>query len=926
MRAKGFLKFLLIFTAVAVVLVAVTVGLYLKVLPWAISEPKTLTGIENILSKMLDAEVKIIEPSLKTEWSPNVYLKAKSFTIGKNGEKLLELKNPDTEISFANILSKNIIIKKINTDYLNANLSSILELSPFKQQNQTQENGWSADIFKSEMNVSRAQVFYQIDKENSVKINAQGVKISDDEVKKTVSYDINLNLCRDKKFCLDVSTRETGNNTYILDKEKLIIENSNLKVDKSDVLFNGNVDFKGNYNLNFKGNNFTVKNLMEILDTQVVANNLEDYFVYFKDIDGNFNFNIDANNSDIKGDIKLNKLTFKLIPLANIPVELTQGNVKFDNDKITLKNFKGHYNYQKSNEMDFEGNVTDYLNSVDTDLVGNAVVTNDFAKNYLSKLISYPVGIDGRADTRVMIKSKNNRMDITWLYKFEKGTGFIFDGSESDINKIAHRVFVAKMHFENMLLNIKSLDYHFVNPDWKRDNKREPIISMKGNIDFKNGEQFIKDFGITLTKPMPSVFVNLLIKQNLFKGGTFTGHMDYINTGKYPVLSGNLKAQDVRIPSQRLLIKNGEFKTDKEHMHIDVNGILKRTKYDINGVLENKLAFPIVVKDANLTVDNVDIERHLKAFNEQGANNKISTEIKDELMDENDESATFDLANLIIEKCKLTIEKGNYRGINFSNVVGNLTLDKNSLLTLKSNRFEIAEGNAEANSICDLKNHKYNLSLAVMGVNSDIIATELVNLPKEINGKASGLMELNTDESLLLNGTIKFVIQNGIIAKMGLVEYTMKVAALFRNPIVMITPAVISDLIEVPEGKFERINGSLTLERNVIRKMVIKSVSPQLSTYITGRYNLHNQDAILRIYTRFSNKGRGALGFLRNISLNSLANRIPLSSRNNSNYYAAEISELPKIEASDKDTQIFLTTVDGDIVTNNFLSSLKKIK
>ena len=154
----------------------------------------------------------------------------------------------------------------------------------------------------------------------------------------------------------------------------------------------------------------------------------------------------------------------------------------------------------------------------------------------------------------------------------------------------------------------------------------------------------------------------------------------------------------------------------------------------------------------------------------------------------------------------------------------------------------------------------------------------------------------------------------------------MKAAALFRNPIVMITPSVISDLVDIPEGKFDYINGTLKLERNVIRQMVIKSVSPQLSTFIVGRYNLENQDAILRVYTRFSNRKKGAYGFLRSLSLNTLANRIPFSSKNTSNYYEAEIKEIPKIEAEDKDCQIFLTKIDGDIVQNNFVSSLIKLK
>ena len=135
---------------------------------------------------------------------------------------------------------------------------------------------------------------------------------------------------------------------------------------------------------------------------------------------------------------------------------------------------------------------------------------------------------------------------------------------------------------------------------------------------------------------------------------------------------------------------------------------------------------------------------------------------------------------------------------------------------------------------------------------------------------------MNTDDSMKLNGSVKFLIKDGTIQKVGLVEYILKFAALFRNPLVMISPSTFSDLVNIPEGNFDKITGFA--------------------------------------------------GFMRNISLNSLANRIPLSSRNDRNYYSAEISQLPPIDANEKDCQIFLTKVDGDVEHNNFISSLKKIK
>ena len=142
----------------------------------------------------------------------------------------------------------------------------------------------------------------------------------------------------------------------------------------------------------------------------------------------------------------------------------------------------------------------------------------------------------------------------------------------------------------------------------------------------------------------------------------------------------------------------------------------------------------------------------------------------------------------------------------------------------------------------------------------------------------------------------------------------------------MISPSVFSDMVNIPEGNFDKITGDMKLKDNRIELMKIKSYSPQLSAYIVGCYNLENSDAILRIYTKFSNKNKGFAGLLRNISLNSLANRIPLKTRNDENYYAAELAQLPPIEADEKDCQIFVTKVDGDVEHNNFISSLKKIK
>ena len=934
MRVKSVVTFLSVTFVFALILGALPFVLYLKVLPWAVSNPKVISYVEDVASKTLGADVEIEKPKLATSLSPEINFQVKEIKLTSKDKKLLaDIDELNTDISLSQIRKKNIIIDKITLNNLFVDVNKVLDLPVFKQKS-TGQSDWKIDWYSSVLAVENADVLYNLDKNTFIKFNGKKLKIEDDTIKKHLRYIASVDITKSKNK-LHVTSSDF-NRVYIKDKDRIVFENSLVNINKSNFNFSGYLDKKNNYNLNFSSKNFSIPYLIDLLNSQIIENNLGEQLAYFKDIDGNFDFKFNITNKTLNGDVKLNRLSFKLIPFSNLPILLTQGNVKLDSKKVVLKDFKGYYNNKKSNTMDFSGEVKDYLKSVDTNLVGNAVVTNDFSKNYLSKMIGYPLEITGKADTRVVLKSKYNKIDLLWLYKFEKGNGFVADGDESFMNNLATRVMVAKMHFENMLLNIKSIDYYAENPDNHIKGERIPIVSFSSNIDFSNGKTFVKDFGLNLPKPMPSGFVNMLIKEKLFKNGTFTGHIKVINTGKYPYLIGNMKMDKVAVPSQRLFIKSAELKTDDDHLHIKSDGRYRRSSYDMSGIIVNEIKFPIVVKNITLSLDKIDVEKYLQAFNNQNPSDEASTDVKATVekslenntgdTDSDDDVQTFDLANLIVEECILKVKEGFYKNIHFADAVAKLTLDKHSMLKITADKFDFAEGQTTAKIDCDLKNHKYNIWLALINVNSDLLATTLLNLPKEINGKASGLLDLNTDDSLKLNGRIQFRVYNGVISKIGLVQYALNVASLFRNPLTMISLSSLSELVSVPEGKFDQIDGDIHLKNNVAERMMIKSKSPQLSSFIIGRYDIEKQDAALRIYTKFSNHKKGMYGFLRNISLNALANRIPLSTRNDSNYYSAEISQLPPIEADDKDCQIFLTKVDGDIVQNNFLSTLKKIK
>lgn len=925
-------KVIISLVVLASVLAASPFVIYLKVLPYAVSNEHVINFVEKSLNKYAGLKLDIKKPVLKTELSPIISFKVDELSLhNKKNVLLLSVDNFDTTISFKEIMDKNIIIKKLGADYIFADINNLMALAPKQQEKKEQQKSeWNLDFFDSLLYVKKSLFLYKVEPNTYVSLKADDIEI--DNSKKDFRY-VHFNITSDiRKLGKNLHINIADRNSVFIKNKALYIQKCILAVNNSKIYFNGYAARKKNSYIEVFTDKILVSDVLELIDSNIIENNLNEPLAFFKDLKGDFNFNIKLTKKDLNGVVNLNRISCKLIPVDNIPLMLEKGKIVMTKNDIVIKDFVGYYNNKKENAIEMEGTVKDYLKSIDTNLITRAVVTNDFAKNQFSNMVGIPITlVGGSTKTRLDIKAINNKIDLVWLFGLKSGQDILIDGTSLTPTNY-RRMLKADMHYEGTLFNIKSIDYYIAPENMPNEKKKkiQPVVKIAGNIDVSKPVPNVLNLGFEIPKPLPSEFLNVLIGQKMFKKGTIAGNMEFVNARKYPSLNGKLTMDKVRIPSQRLYLKHGEMNTENGLLNLVADGRYRRSQYDFNGSLINEIKFPIVVKDVNLTIDDVDVERFIASANNQKSeaitSEKFDVTPSGEAVDDDDNTPTFDIGNFIVENCVLHILNGSYKDIKFSDVKATLSLDKNSIFNMYSNRFEIAEGHSSAKINCDLKKHKYNLVLGIKDVNSDLMATTLLALPREITGKASGIIALNTDDSLKLNGSIKFMVKNGTIQKVGLVEYILKFAALFRNPLAMISPSTFSDLVNIPEGNFDLINGDLQIKNNVIEKMMIKSSAPQLSSFIIGRYDLETRDATLRIYTKFSNRNKGFAGFLRNISLNSLANRIPLSSRNDSNYYAAEISQLPPIDADEKDCQIFLTKVDGDVEHNNFISSLKKIK
>ncbi len=376
-----------------------------------------------------------------------------------------------------------------------------------------------------------------------------------------------------------------------------------ISVNKSNVIV-GTVGEK----ITLDSQNFSAADAVELL---ALLPGMQEPLSYFGGTRGDFDFNINLEGSDVDGKIDFNSLVLNIVPLNNLPVRAESGQVLISGDQILLKDFRGYYGKNRRNDITMGGHVENYMKAPVTEIVIRGTATDELTADYMSPLAGVKINLAGDSPTRLTVNSAGDQIDMEWVFYVPSGKDVLLEGySFSPVNY--DRALKADFHFEKDLFAIKSIDYYIAR-ELKRGGQTKPIIRIAGNLDAARNFA-IKDLGFTITKPLPSEFLNLFTRAKTFKGGTIAGNLQFIDDGVAAPdvllaparISGRLEMQNVRIPSARLSIKNGVMYTTKKGIHLDADGKFRRSGYTFNGNIANKMTLPVVVKDVDLNLDTID--------------------------------------------------------------------------------------------------------------------------------------------------------------------------------------------------------------------------------------------------------------------------------------------------------------------------------
>ena len=684
---KRFAKRAFIWSGVTVLILAGTAAAsYLWILPAVVSSSWVNNIVTKETNKFLGAELKITNPKLSTGLNPKIGFTLAELSLSKNNKELLNLKNIDTAFSFQDIFAKRLIVERLLAENVYVNASGLVELFPQPEQKEQKKSDFRIDIFSAVLGVKNCLITYDTS-DFGIKFDAKNVLLDRTRADGIypLHFDFDLEMTKGKE---KITVSADDKDRIYMGGGELHIDKFPIEIDRSNVIIDAFASRKTGMEINIASKNFSARDIFNIVTSNIIIPNGKELLAPILDVKGSVDFNLHLAKNTIRGDVNVNESEFKIKDLLGMPVKITQGLVEIGNTTITLKDFKGFYNNKKENSLVISGSVKDYWKTCDTEIVSDIFVNDDFFKNYISKMLGAPISLVGDAGSRLTLTSKNGSCDVVWYFLLNEGEGFKL-GDQSMVLKDYKTLFKVDLSVVKNILKINTIDYYITN---ELKQGLTPVLAIKGNLDMADNMKML-DIHLNIPRPLPSEFLNFLACQKIFKKGTVSGEISIDNSGAFPKMDGVISFDKVFIPAQRLYIKSAKVGAKGDKLGAIAEGRYKRTKYDFNGYIVNDLRLPIVVKSVNLTLDNVDIEK-LLAVNSSQTTQKTTEQVldADKQTTDSDDVPTFTKGLIIVEKCMLHLDKGKYKEVNFGNLHANLTLDKDGVLQVQSNKFDIAEG------------------------------------------------------------------------------------------------------------------------------------------------------------------------------------------------------------------------------------------
>ena len=378
-RANAILIYIIAaFTVFAIFLV----GLYKWCIPAVVNSSFMADFITKQAKKTMNIDLGIKRVELST--GMEIAFKVDNFTIDKNGKSYLTLSDIDTLFSLKELYHKRIVVKKILAKNVYVDAYNLPMLFPKEDKKKEKKKcPVNLDFYNTLLGVKNVYVVYH-SPNFDVDLKAKHAIFDRTNNKKFLHLDFVLDI---QKAGHRINISANDQNRIFMENHVAYVKDFPIEIEKSKIIINALMTNKGEYELQVSAKDFSAGDVADIVNSNLVVENGSQMLQSIKNIRGNVDFDVKMTKNSFNGEINIKKVDFEIIPLLDMPVKINKGKVIIGNNDIEYKDFEGYYNNKKTNTLALKGNTKDYHKTCDTKLESDIFVTNDFFKNYLSKIL-----------------------------------------------------------------------------------------------------------------------------------------------------------------------------------------------------------------------------------------------------------------------------------------------------------------------------------------------------------------------------------------------------------------------------------------------------------------------------------------------------------------------------------------------------------
>ncbi len=721
------------------------------------------------------------------------------------------------------------------------------------------------------------------------------------------------------------STLRFSSNPVKLEGQKAIIENLKIGYLNSNVTLNGTVnkliggkDNKLHEHLQVSLRDFNFETLIKFLELSqnpLYKKLVDDFSDYKGTLTGDFS----VANGKFKGNVTPYDLS-AFSKIYNTTFALKSGEILLNGTNLKLRAF---------NLM--LGDTPFYIDTSLKDFTGKTEIRSTFSTNlssgamdkFVNSKLAYPIKVNGEVALRGKLTGFSDNYTVDGALSLNPGDDLTYMGANfGDLE--SKREIRANINFAQNTAKINNLGY--IKYVVSQNNKTYALnmIRIMGDIKKEGSEIILNNVKIKTLHSITAKIFNICFKKSVLKQGVFNCDLNIEGNIKTPKITGNANFKDINIPLYDLKIHDIDLTLNND----TINGLFSGKTYEsdikANITAQNSLALPIVIKDAQITSNTIDLAHFVDELT------RISKLQKTPDVTQQGTDIVLNPNDIIIEKGSVSAQNVKLYSTNATNLSAKFSQPKNQNLKVEDMVFDIAGGKITSMGTFNFETVELNLKSKIENCDANTLATNFLGTPNQIFGTMNGDVvfsgkNLNTQQGL---GTIKskatFEVLDGKMPKLGSLEYLLRAGNLYKSGILGFT---LNNLIEVlipyKTGDFKSIKGMLSAQDGFVNNVEIFSKGENLSIFLQGNYDLISKNADLVVYGRLSKKVSSVLGFVGNASVGSIINIFNASKTIDltESEIIQNINKIPLIDISPEDYRVFTARIIGDLNKDNYVKT-----